>query len=302
MSSTAPVRSTGQPIVLIHGMWMTPLSWEHWANRYRERGHRVLAPPWPGLDGEPAEIRRDSSPLRGLSIPDVIDHHERIIRELDQPRSSSATPSAGCTRSSCSIAASAQRAPRSGPARRRACGGCRIRRFAPPGPRCTPVRHEQRRPAHPGAVPLVLHELAQPQGFGRRLRALLHPGFGASVLPGRLRQLQPERRDQGRLPEAEATAAPPGHGGRGPHLSALGQPGELQEAAPGTRCHGAQGVPRPLPLPGPGRLGGGRRLHPHLDDRARKPGSAEPGVNLRLTHIGGPTVLIQVAGWRLLTD
>jgi pimeloyl-ACP methyl ester carboxylesterase len=85
MSSTAPDRSPEQPIVLIHGMWMTPLSWEHWADRYRERGHRVLAPAWPGLDAEPAEIRRDSSPLRGLSIPDVIDHYERIIRELDQP-------------------------------------------------------------------------------------------------------------------------------------------------------------------------------------------------------------------------
>ena len=85
MSSTAPGRSTEPPIVLIHGMWMTPLSWEHWAARYRERGHQVLAPAWPGLEGEPEEIRRDPSPLEGLSIPDVIDHYEQIIRELDAP-------------------------------------------------------------------------------------------------------------------------------------------------------------------------------------------------------------------------
>ena len=25
-------------IVLIHGMWMTPLSWEYWAERFRSRG------------------------------------------------------------------------------------------------------------------------------------------------------------------------------------------------------------------------------------------------------------------------
>src|ERR1043166_2699504 len=72
-------------IVLIHGMWMTALSWEHWASRYREQGHDVLAPAWPGLEAEPEELRRDPSPLKGLSITDIVDHYDRIIRELDQP-------------------------------------------------------------------------------------------------------------------------------------------------------------------------------------------------------------------------
>jgi len=76
---------TPHAIVLIHGMWMTPLSWEHWAERYREHGHQVVAPAWPGLDREPAELRQDPSPLQGMSIPDAIDHYERIIRELDRP-------------------------------------------------------------------------------------------------------------------------------------------------------------------------------------------------------------------------
>ena len=31
---------------------MTPLSWEHWMERYTARGHHVLAPAWPGLDAE----------------------------------------------------------------------------------------------------------------------------------------------------------------------------------------------------------------------------------------------------------
>jgi pimeloyl-ACP methyl ester carboxylesterase len=85
MNSTASETGTTRPIVLIHGMWMTPRSWEHWADRYRGRGHQVLTPAWPGLEGEPEAIRRDPSPLRGLSIPDVIDHYEKIIGELDQP-------------------------------------------------------------------------------------------------------------------------------------------------------------------------------------------------------------------------
>ena len=35
-------------IVLIHGPWLTPRSWEGWAQRYAGRGYRVLAPAWPG--------------------------------------------------------------------------------------------------------------------------------------------------------------------------------------------------------------------------------------------------------------
>ena len=85
MSSTASDPASAQTIVLIHGMWMTPLSWEHWSSRYSDRGHRVLAPAWPGLEAEPEELRRDPSPLRNLSIRDVVDHYDKIIRGLDRP-------------------------------------------------------------------------------------------------------------------------------------------------------------------------------------------------------------------------
>jgi pimeloyl-ACP methyl ester carboxylesterase len=72
-------------IVLIHGLWMTPLSWEHWIDRYTSRGNRVLAPAWPGLEADVQELRRDPSPLAGLGAKQILDHYERIIRELDQP-------------------------------------------------------------------------------------------------------------------------------------------------------------------------------------------------------------------------
>ncbi len=77
--------TTPETIVFIHGMWMTPLSWEHWMERYTARGHQVLAPAWPGLDAEPEQLRRDPSPLRGLGIADIVDHYEAIIRGLDRP-------------------------------------------------------------------------------------------------------------------------------------------------------------------------------------------------------------------------
>jgi pimeloyl-ACP methyl ester carboxylesterase len=85
MSSTASDQSSAQTIVLIHGMWMTPLSWEHWAERYRNQGHTVVAEAWRGLEGEPEQLRRDPAPLRNLSITDVIAHYEKLIRGLDRP-------------------------------------------------------------------------------------------------------------------------------------------------------------------------------------------------------------------------
>jgi alpha-beta hydrolase superfamily lysophospholipase len=76
---------TSDTIVLIHGLWMTPRSWEHWVARYTEAGYTVLAPAWPGLSGEVDALREDPSPLTTLSVAAITDHYERIIRDLDRP-------------------------------------------------------------------------------------------------------------------------------------------------------------------------------------------------------------------------
>jgi non-heme chloroperoxidase len=76
--TTAP-----RPIVLIHGLWMTPTSWNTWAERFRARGHEVIVPGWPGIDDRSvADIRRDPSALAGIGIREIVDHYERIIRAL----------------------------------------------------------------------------------------------------------------------------------------------------------------------------------------------------------------------------
>ena len=72
------------PIVLIHGMWMTPQSWQPWVERYAERGYRAIAPGWPGVT-TPQEVRRDPSALKGLGIKACVDHYEQVIRGLDAP-------------------------------------------------------------------------------------------------------------------------------------------------------------------------------------------------------------------------
>jgi pimeloyl-ACP methyl ester carboxylesterase len=76
---------TTPPIVLIHGLWLTPRSWEGWKARFEERGHEVLAPAWPRMEGEVEALRRDPSVMNGLGIAEVVDHYDRIVRGLRTP-------------------------------------------------------------------------------------------------------------------------------------------------------------------------------------------------------------------------
>lgn len=72
-------------VVFIHGLWMTPLCWEHWVERFAGRGYRVVAPSWPGMEGGVDAVRRDPSAIAGLGIAEIVDHYERIIRGLPRP-------------------------------------------------------------------------------------------------------------------------------------------------------------------------------------------------------------------------
>ncbi|MEA2442444.1 MAG: hypothetical protein QOH76_3868 [Thermoleophilaceae bacterium] len=73
------------PIVLIHGLWLTPRSWEGWKERFEARGHEVIAPAWPRMKGEVEDLRRDPSALNGLGVTEIVDHYDAIVRGLDRP-------------------------------------------------------------------------------------------------------------------------------------------------------------------------------------------------------------------------
>ena len=70
-------------ILFIHGLWMTPRSWEKWMDRYESRGYRVLAPAWPGLESEVEALRADPTPLTQLDVDKIVNHYDGIIRGLD---------------------------------------------------------------------------------------------------------------------------------------------------------------------------------------------------------------------------
>jgi pimeloyl-ACP methyl ester carboxylesterase len=72
-------------IVLIHGLWLTPRSWEKWVDRYTTRGYRVLAPSWPGMDPEVEALNADPSPIVRLTVERIVDRYESIIIDLERP-------------------------------------------------------------------------------------------------------------------------------------------------------------------------------------------------------------------------
>ena len=72
-------------IVLINGLWVTALSWEIWVKHLADKGYRVIAADWPGMDGDIEQLRRDPTSFAKLGLTDVVDHYEQIIRGLETP-------------------------------------------------------------------------------------------------------------------------------------------------------------------------------------------------------------------------
>ena len=57
-SSLLGAMGRGPTVVLVHGLWMTPRSWEHWVPYYEEKGFRVLTPGYPGFEIEVEAVKQ----------------------------------------------------------------------------------------------------------------------------------------------------------------------------------------------------------------------------------------------------
>lgn len=72
-------------IILIHGLWMTPLAWEHWVTRYEQQGFTVLTPGYPGIEpgaAGVAALREDPTVLADVGIPEILEHLTTVITSL----------------------------------------------------------------------------------------------------------------------------------------------------------------------------------------------------------------------------
>ena len=73
------------PIVLIHGLWMTPRSWEHWVPYYQAKGHEVIAPAYPGFEIEVEALRENPEIIAEATVPATLEHLVDVVEGLNTP-------------------------------------------------------------------------------------------------------------------------------------------------------------------------------------------------------------------------
>jgi pimeloyl-ACP methyl ester carboxylesterase len=73
------------PLMLIHGAWLSSGSWENFTRYFGDRGYAVSAPEWPRKQGDVQELREASDEIKGLGLPEIVDHYESQIRALSDP-------------------------------------------------------------------------------------------------------------------------------------------------------------------------------------------------------------------------
>jgi len=84
---TDPANAEDGPdtVVLVHGLWVTPRSWEYWVPHYEARGFRVLTPAYPGFEVEVEALRDNPSIIADCSITDTIEHLAKVVESVEKP-------------------------------------------------------------------------------------------------------------------------------------------------------------------------------------------------------------------------
>ena len=73
-------------IILIHGAWVTPKSWDPFKSYFESKGYRVIAPSWSGKEGTVAEQQKNPNPsLAHLGLKEIADHYAKIIEAETEP-------------------------------------------------------------------------------------------------------------------------------------------------------------------------------------------------------------------------
>src|SRR3954452_8627414 len=72
------------PVVLIHGLWLLPSSWDRWAELFEEAGYAAVAPSWPDDPETVDEAREHPEVFAGKTLGEVADHVADVIHALDK--------------------------------------------------------------------------------------------------------------------------------------------------------------------------------------------------------------------------
>ena len=73
-----------QPVVLVHGLWLLPSSWDRWAGLFEQAGYTALTPGWPDDPETVDEANAHPQIMAHKTIGQVADHFEEIVRGLKQ--------------------------------------------------------------------------------------------------------------------------------------------------------------------------------------------------------------------------
>ena len=84
MAESPPDTSPPDTIVLLHGFWVTPRSWEDWKAHYEAKGYTVLVPGYPGFEVEVEALNDDPTPVAELTVPAIVAHFEEALAGLDR--------------------------------------------------------------------------------------------------------------------------------------------------------------------------------------------------------------------------
>lgn len=79
------MNATPDTVVLVHGLWMTPRSWEGWVDHYTAKGMKVLTPAYPGFDIEVEALRENPEVISRLTVPETVDHLAAVVESVDTP-------------------------------------------------------------------------------------------------------------------------------------------------------------------------------------------------------------------------
>ncbi|MEX5719025.1 alpha/beta hydrolase [Geodermatophilus maliterrae] len=72
-------------VVLIHGLWVTPRSWENWVPYLEGKGFTVHTPAYPGFEIEVEALREDTDRIASVTVRETLAHLAGMIGTLDSP-------------------------------------------------------------------------------------------------------------------------------------------------------------------------------------------------------------------------
>jgi pimeloyl-ACP methyl ester carboxylesterase len=70
------------PVVLIHGLWLLPNSWDSWATFFEGAGYAAVAPGWPGDPESVQEAKANPHLVARQTIAGTADHVAEVIGKL----------------------------------------------------------------------------------------------------------------------------------------------------------------------------------------------------------------------------